>query len=120
RDEPAIDESNRRYRVRCEPRIQRVHLTGHLLSRCARASSLARDSLRPCDGTGRHRLVSPLEELATARMAKAEDAMRDGVFLLEKGSLSAAINRFYYASFYAARALLATRDRDSKSHAGII
>ncbi len=64
--------------------------------------------------------MSPLEELATARMAKAEDALRDGVFLLEKGSWSAAINRFYYASFYAARALLATRDRDSKSHAGII
>lgn len=42
------------------------------------------------------------------------------MFLFQKGSWNAAINRFYYACFYAARALAATVNRDSKSHLGLI
>ena len=36
------------------------------------------------------------------------------------GSLDGAVNRFYYAAFYAARALLATRELDSGRHSGVI
>ena len=31
-----------------------------------------------------------------------------------------AVNRFYYAAFYAARALLATKELDSSRHSGVI
>ena len=31
-----------------------------------------------------------------------------------------AVNRFYYSAFYAARALLATRELDSSRHSGVI
>ena len=40
--------------------------------------------------------------------------------LLAQGSLNSAANRFYYAAFYAARALLATREVDSSRHSGVI
>lgn len=40
--------------------------------------------------------------------------------LLEGGRSASAVNRFYYAAFHAARALLATRGLDSSRHAGVI
>lgn len=64
--------------------------------------------------------MTPLEELAAGRLSRAEEALRDGTYLMENGSWRAAVNRFYYACFHSARALLATRDRDSKTHSGVI
>jgi uncharacterized protein (UPF0332 family) len=58
--------------------------------------------------------------LATYRLSRAEQAFREGVALLEQGSFYGAINRFYYAAFYAARALLATKSLDSSKHSGVI
>lgn len=40
--------------------------------------------------------------------------------LLTAGSLRGAMNRLYYAAFYAARALLAMRQVDSARHSGVI
>jgi uncharacterized protein (UPF0332 family) len=58
--------------------------------------------------------------LARYRMARSREAFDDGLSLLGKGSFSGAINRFYYAGFYAARALLATKELDSSKHSGVI
>ncbi len=58
--------------------------------------------------------------LARHRLERASEALRDGRLLLAQGSLTSAVNRFYYAAFYAARALLATREVDSSRHSGVI
>lgn len=61
-----------------------------------------------------------IETLARYRLSRAEEAWRDAVVLLGRNSLISAVNRFYYAAFYAARALLATEEIDSSRHSGII
>ena len=58
--------------------------------------------------------------LARHRIERAREALKDGQLLLAQGSLTSAINRFYYAAFYGARALLATREVDSSRHSGVI
>ena len=59
-------------------------------------------------------------KLARHRLARAREARKDGETLLAGGSLNSAANRFYYAAFYAARALLATQEVDSSRHSGVI
>jgi uncharacterized protein (UPF0332 family) len=61
-----------------------------------------------------------LEKLARHRLTRAKDAFGEGEHLLTKGSSMGAVNRFYYAGFYAARALLALRELDSSRHADVI
>lgn len=51
---------------------------------------------------------------------RARGTFQEGVALLEKGFCTGAVNRFYYAAFYAARALLATKELDSSKHRGVI
>lgn len=58
--------------------------------------------------------------LARHRLTRAREAFAEGEHLLEKGALTGAVNRFYYAAFHAARALLATREVDSAKHSGVI
>ena len=53
-------------------------------------------------------------------MERAEAACREGDCLAAQGAQGGAINRYYYAAFPAARALLATRELDSARHAGVI
>jgi uncharacterized protein (UPF0332 family) len=50
----------------------------------------------------------------------AREALDDAQFNLDGGRLRVASNRVYYAMFYAAVALLATRDLSSSRHAGVI
>jgi uncharacterized protein (UPF0332 family) len=65
--------------------------------------------------------VSPeANALAKHRMERAEAACKDGDLLAEQSSFRGAVNRYYYAAFHAARALLATRNADSARHAGVI
>ncbi len=61
-----------------------------------------------------------IKALAKYRVSRAKETFEDGVLLLQKGSLISAVNRFYYATFYAARALLATKELDSSKHSGVI
>jgi uncharacterized protein (UPF0332 family) len=61
-----------------------------------------------------------LEKLTRHRLSRAKHAFNDGEQLFSMGSLEGAVNRFYYAAFYAARALLATRELDSGRHSGVI
>lgn len=59
-------------------------------------------------------------DLAKYRITKAEECFKDGELLLNQGSIQGAINRFYYAAFHSARALLATKKVDTSSHSGVI
>lgn len=61
-----------------------------------------------------------LEKLARHRLARAKDAFGEGEHLLAQKSYMGAVNRFYYAAFYAARALLAVQELDSSRHSGVI
>lgn len=58
--------------------------------------------------------------LARHRLDRARETLTEADALLERGSLPGAVNRLYYAAFYAARALLATQRLDSAKHAGVI
>ncbi|MBI5701552.1 HEPN domain-containing protein [Candidatus Saganbacteria bacterium] len=61
-----------------------------------------------------------LKKLSEARLGKAHQAAKDADILLSAGSYFGAINRSYYAAFYAARALLALKQLDSPKHSGVI
>ncbi len=61
-----------------------------------------------------------VKSLALYRIERAKETYEEGLALLEKGSLHGAVNRLYYAGFYAARALLATKGLDSSKHSGVI
>lgn len=59
-------------------------------------------------------------ELVEWRLKKAEGTFKEGEDLLLLGHYSGAINRFYYATFHAMRAILATEELDSAKHSGVI
>ena len=59
-------------------------------------------------------------ELAQSRSARARETLAEARALLERGSAAGAVNRAYYAAFYAARALLATSALDSSKHSGVL
>lgn len=61
-----------------------------------------------------------LKALARYRLSRAKETLKDGSILLNEGSFNSAVNRHYYAAFYAARALLVTKELDSSKHSGII
>jgi uncharacterized protein (UPF0332 family) len=61
-----------------------------------------------------------LEKLARHRLARAQQAFEEGEHLMTKKAFMGAVNRFYYAAFYAARAVLAIRELDSSRHSGVI
>ena len=58
--------------------------------------------------------------LATYRLQRAKQAFAEGELLVKGNALYGAVNRFYYAAFYAARALLATKGLDASKHRGVI
>jgi uncharacterized protein (UPF0332 family) len=65
--------------------------------------------------------VSPeANVIARHRIERADAACREGDLLAEQRSYGGAANRYSYAAFHAARALLATRNVDSARHAGVI
>jgi uncharacterized protein (UPF0332 family) len=65
--------------------------------------------------------VSPEANLiARHRIERADTACREGGLLTEQHSYGGTANRYYYAAFHAARALLATRNVDAARHAGVI
>lgn len=59
-------------------------------------------------------------ELARYRMNEAESAGRSGEALLQMEDFRGAINRFYYAAFYATQALLILKGKDAKTHSGTL
>jgi uncharacterized protein (UPF0332 family) len=63
---------------------------------------------------------SPKQELIAYRLQRAREALGDAESDIEQERLNSAANRIYYAMFYAAIALLATRDLSSSRHSGVI
>jgi uncharacterized protein (UPF0332 family) len=59
-------------------------------------------------------------EIARHRLERAHEALEEADVLIASRRSRGALNRLYYAGFYAARALLATRDLDSSRHSGVI
>ena len=64
--------------------------------------------------------MSPNLEIATRRIQRAHETLEEGDLLIAARHWRGALNRVYYAAFYAARALLATRDLDAGRHSGVI
>jgi uncharacterized protein (UPF0332 family) len=58
--------------------------------------------------------------LITYRMQEAKDAREEAEILLHNGKLRGALNRVYYAMFYATLALLASRQLTASKHSGVI
>ena len=65
-------------------------------------------------------MKSEQKKLANYRLERAFETQKDAETLLEKESYNSAVNRFYYAIFYAIRALLAIKGLDSSKHSGVI
>ncbi len=61
-----------------------------------------------------------VRKLSKYRLSRARTAWKEGLALCENAFFVGAVNRFYYAAFYAARALLATKELDSSKHSGVI
>jgi len=82
---------------------------------------MGRNAVRPgARPRGRAALKPASIQIARHRLERARSALRDGETLLAQESLTGAGNRFYYAAFYAARAVLATRELNSSRHSGVI
>lgn len=60
-----------------------------------------------------------IKALSKYRLSRSRETLMDATKLLSDNSINSAINRFYYAAFYAARALLATKGLDSSKHRGV-
>lgn len=65
-------------------------------------------------------MSSPKQDLIDYRMGRAREALNDADAALREERFNEASNRIYYGMFYAASALLATRDLSSSRHSGVI
>jgi uncharacterized protein (UPF0332 family) len=61
-----------------------------------------------------------IQALVRSRLGQADDALNAARILLEQHSDRAAVNRAYYAMFYAVLALLALRKQETSKHTGAI
>ena len=60
------------------------------------------------------------DELARYRLSRAHQSLAEADVLASANQWNGALNRIYYAAFYAARALLALKRLDSSRHSGVI
>lgn len=61
-----------------------------------------------------------LEDLLGYRMEQAHETLREAELLLNESALRGAVNRAYYAMFYALLALLATKQLGTSKHSGAL
>jgi hypothetical protein len=59
------------------------------------------------------------EALIAYRIARAEESLDEARLLLSAGHLNTAVNRLYYACFYAVSALLMSEGHGSSRHSGV-
>jgi uncharacterized protein (UPF0332 family) len=64
--------------------------------------------------------VTAQDALARHRMTRAQEALQEADLLAGQGHYNTALNRAYYAAFYAARAILALNRLDSSRHSEVI
>jgi len=62
----------------------------------------------------------PVSELQRYRIERAWSTIEEAVLLSEKQHLASAVNRLYYACFYAASALLLKHELSFRRHSGLI
>lgn len=60
------------------------------------------------------------QELIAYRRSKAKETLQDGKILFEARRYPSAVNRIYYALFYAVTALLLTKGLSSSKHGGVM
>lgn len=65
-------------------------------------------------------ITKNIRSLVTYRLQQADECLDAARVLLEKRLNRPAVNRAYYAMFYAVLALLATRKRETSKHGGAI
>lgn len=61
-----------------------------------------------------------MQEFIDYRLSKSEEVYQAAILLYNAGQWNSAVNRLYYACFYASSALLLKRGVGAKSHAGVI
>lgn len=61
-----------------------------------------------------------IQALVRSRLEQADETLEAARILVECDSLRAAVNRIYYAMFYAVLGLLALRQKETSKHAGAI
>ncbi|MBQ9474108.1 MAG: HEPN domain-containing protein [Bacteroidales bacterium] len=61
-----------------------------------------------------------ISEFTIYRLKKSDEVYEAAVILYNAGQWNSAVNRLYYACFYAASALLLKRGIGAKSHSGVI
>jgi len=61
-----------------------------------------------------------MRDLVRYRMRQADDGLREAIILRDADAQRGAVNRAYYAMFYALLALLATRQLGTSRHSGAI
>ena len=59
------------------------------------------------------------KSLVEYRLERAYDTMKEAALLTEKGYYNAAVNRLYYACYYATSSLLLKHKIEAKTHAGV-
>lgn len=64
--------------------------------------------------------IDETNEFIDYRLRKSDEVYEAAVVLYNAGQWNSAINRLYYACFYAASALLLRRGIGAKSHGGVI
>ena len=64
--------------------------------------------------------INEIDEFIAYRLEKAEEVYSAAILLYNAGQWNSAVNRLYYACFYAASALLLKRGVGAKSHGGVI
>jgi len=64
-------------------------------------------------------LKKELADLIKYRLEKSKNTLQDAKVLFEKASFSSAVNRIYYAMFYAVSGLLLSKNLSSSKHSGI-
>ena len=60
-----------------------------------------------------------IQSLVCYRLERADEAIKEAVLLAEENHFNAAMNRLYYACFYASLALLVAKGIAASSHAGV-
>ena len=65
-------------------------------------------------------ITENIQALVVYRLEQADESLDAARILLDKTLDRSAINRAYYAMFYAVLALLATRKRETSKHGGAI
>jgi len=65
-------------------------------------------------------ITENIRSLVTYRLEQADESLDAARVLLDKRLDRPAVNRAYYAMFYAVLALLATRKRETSKHSGAI